>query len=115
MKREQWSGYEKFIIMMDNSKAKGVRRDYPAYLDYKVLLSVLQNIRKGQHPDSYYHDGKLIDLKLKRSSVEKFTDKIEQGMWSEELRTMANVLGLGMLLCPYPSGNWIPVESSKLD
>ena len=115
MKREQWSGYEKFIIMMDKSSAVGIKRDYNAYMDYTILLSVLENVRKGQQPDSYYHDGKVIDLGLRKTQMDKFTDKLERGMWSEQLRVPANKLNLGNLIAPIGSGKWVPSESSNLD
>jgi hypothetical protein len=78
----------------------------PASFEYNgTLVKVLD----GDTIDCY------IDLGLRKTQMDKFTDKLERGMWSEQLRVPANKLNLGNLIAPIGSGKWVPSESSNLD
>tara|TARA_B100001113_G_scaffold317163_1_gene284414 strand:- start:35 stop:343 length:309 start_codon:yes stop_codon:yes gene_type:complete len=96
MKKEQWSGFEKFIVMSDKHTVRGgyLKADYPAYLDYKVLKTVVENIKKGQQPDSYYHDGEYLNLGVRRTTIEKIFDKLERGIWDMESHAICTKLKL---------------------
>tara|TARA_X000001382_G_scaffold31248_1_gene20188 strand:- start:399 stop:698 length:300 start_codon:yes stop_codon:yes gene_type:complete len=93
MKRAQWSGFDKFVVMSDKHNGY-VKADYPAYLDFKVVKTVIENIVKGQQPDSYYHDGDYINLGLTRNAITKIFDKLERGSWDYDIRTLASKLRL---------------------
>lgn len=93
MKRTQWSEFDKFVVMADKYNGY-LKADYPAYLDYKVVKSVIENIVKGQQPDSYYHDGDYINLGLTKSVIIKMFDKLEKGVWDYDIRTLASRLKL---------------------
>ena len=56
MKQERWSGFDKFVVMADKHNGY-IKSDYPAFLDFRVLKSVMENIGKGHDPTNYYHDG----------------------------------------------------------
>ena len=97
MKRAQWSENEKFIVMADKvtNKMYGYcKSDYPAYLDWKVLKTVIENVVKGQLPDSYYHDGEYVNLGLTKSEISKLFDKIEKGILDTSMKVMISRLGL---------------------
>ena len=98
MKRAQWSEFEKFIVMADKLSGKGgvgyCKSDYPAYLDWKVAKTVIENVVKGQHPDSYYHDGEYINLGLTKGEIQKLFDKIENGVIDTSMKIMLSRLKL---------------------
>ena len=83
MKKERWSEFDKFVVMGDKSKHY-IRSDYPAFLDYKVLKSVVQNVVKGQPADNYYHNGVTLDLGVTRSTIDKIFDKMEKLLWDDD-------------------------------
>ena len=55
MKKEKWSDFDSFVVMADKAKCY-VKSDYPSFLDFKVLKSVMENVGKGNDPTNYYHD-----------------------------------------------------------
>jgi len=61
VKQERWSGFDKFVVMADKHNGY-IKSDYPAYLDFAVLKSVMENCGKGHDPTNYYHDGETINL-----------------------------------------------------
>ena len=93
MKKERWSEFDKFVVMGDKSKHY-IRSDYPAFLDYKVLKSVVQNVVKGQPADNYYHNGVTLDLGVTRGTIDKIYDKMEKLLWDDNIMIIARVLGL---------------------
>ena len=93
MKKERWSEFDKFVVMGDKSKHY-IRSDYPAFLDYKVLKSVVQNVVKGQPADNYYHNGVTLDLGVTRSTIDKIFEKMEKILSDDHIMIIAKVLGL---------------------
>ena len=63
MKRTQWSEFDKFVVMADKYNGY-LKADYPAYLDYKVVKSV----------------------------IIKMFAKLEKGVWDYDIRTLASRL-----------------------
>jgi len=100
VKKERWSDFDKFVVMADKANTY-VKSDYPAFLDFKVLKSVVQNVQKGQPVDSYYHNGVTIDLGVTRGTMSKIFDKLEKGMWDENIAIVARRLCLYNLRCNY--------------
>ena len=93
MKKEKWSDFDKFVVMAD--KASGyVKSDYPAYLDFTVLKSVMENIGKGHDPTNYYHDGETINLGVTKSIMSKAIDKMFKNKWDDSLHLVVRRLGL---------------------
>ena len=45
MKQERWSGFDKFVVMADKHNGY-IKSDYPAYLDFAVLKSVMEIVVK---------------------------------------------------------------------
>ena len=93
MKQERWSGFDKFVVMAD--KASGyVKSDYPAYLDFTVLKSVMENIGKGHDPTNYYHDGETINLGITKGNMLKALDRMFKNVWDNNLDLVVRRLGL---------------------
>ena len=66
-----------------------------------VNSRVVQNVQKGQPVDSYYHNGVTIDLGVTRGTMSKIFDKLEKGMWDENIAIVARRLCLYNLRCNY--------------
>ena len=93
MKEERWSDFDKFVVMADKYYGY-IKADYPAYLDFKVLKSVMENCSKGHDPTNYYHDGETINLGITKNSMSKAIDKMFKNMWDSELDLVVRRLGL---------------------
>ena len=93
MKEERWSGFDKFVVMADKHNGY-VKSDYPAYIDFMVLKSVMENCGKGHDPTNYYHDGDTINLGITKSNMTKAIDKMFKNVWDDNLIIVARRLGL---------------------
>ena len=93
MKQERWSDFDKFVVMADKYYGY-IKADYPAYLDFKVLKSVMENCSKGHDPTNYYHDGETINLGITKNNMSKSIDKMFKNKWDENLHLVVRRLGL---------------------
>ena len=93
MKKERWSGFDKFVVMADKSSGY-IKSDYPAYLDFTVLKSVMENCGKGHDPTNYYHDGETINLGITKNNMTKAIDKMFRNVWDNSLDLVVRRLGL---------------------
>ena len=93
MKQERWSDFDKFVVMADKYYGY-IKADYPAYLDFKVLKSVMENCSKGHDPTNYYHDGETINLGVSKNIMSKAIDKMFKNKWDENLHLVVRRLGL---------------------
>jgi len=71
-----------------------IKSDYPAYLDFTVLKSVMENCGKGHDPTNYYHDGDTINLGITKNNMTKAIDKMFRNVWDNSLIIVARRLGL---------------------
>jgi len=93
VKQERWSGFDKFVVMADKHNGY-IKSDYPAYLDFTVLKSVMENCGKGHDPTNYYHDGDTINLGITKNNMTKAIDKMFRNVWDNSLIIVARRLGL---------------------
>ena len=93
MKEERWSDFDKFVVMADKYYGY-IKADYPAYLDFKVLKSVMENCSKGHDPTNYYHDGEPINLGVTKSIMSKAIDKMFKNKWDDSLHLVVRRLSL---------------------
>ena len=93
MKEERWSGFDKFVVMADKHNGY-IKSDYPAYLDFTVLKSVMENCGKGHDPTNYYHDGETINLGITKNTMTKAIDKMFKNIWDNSLDLVVRRLGL---------------------
>ena len=93
MKEERWSDFDKFVVMADKYYGY-IKADYPAYLDFKVLKSVMENCSKGHDPTNYYHDGVTINLGVTKSIMSKAIDKMFKNKWDDSLHLVVRRLSL---------------------
>ena len=93
MKQERWSGFDKFVVMADKHNGY-IKSDYPAYLDFTVLKSVMENCGKGHDPTNYYHDGETINLGITKNTMTKAIDKMFKNIWDNSLDLVVRRLGL---------------------
>ena len=100
MKRERWSDYEKYIVMLTshNSSATGVRLGYVAYLDFKRVKEAL--IEMSKHDSNYSYEGNIYSRVITSSRASQILAKLEDCRWDDDIRTVAKQIKAGMMLSP---------------
>ena len=104
---EHWSGYEKYIVMVDGGKnhksAQGVNMGYGAYLAFKKVKEAL--IAMSKNDSNYSYDGNIYSRVITSSRASQILFKIEECRWDDDIRTVANQIGAGDMLIPVKHGN----------
>ena len=100
MKMNQWSGYEKFIVMLTgkNASIRGVQMGYQAYLDFKRVKEALHLISKSN--DSYSFEGNIYKRPITSSRATQILMKIEECKWDEDIRLVAKQIKAGRVISP---------------
>ena len=100
MKMNQWSGYEKFIVMLTgkNASIRGVQMGYQAYLDFKRVKEALHLISKSN--DSYSFEGNIYKRPITSSRATQILMKIEECKWDEDIRLVAKQIKAGNFISP---------------
>ena len=100
MKMEHWSGYEKYIVMVDGGKnhksAQGVNMGYGAYLAFKKVKEALVVISRGG--GSYSYEDNIYKRPITSSRAQQILMKIEECRWDDDIRKVANQIGAGDML-----------------
>ena len=100
MKRERWSDYEKYIVMLTglNSSVTGARLGYQAFLDFKRVKEAL--IEMSKHDSNYSYNGDIYSRVITSSRASQILEKIEDCRWDEDIRTVAKQIKAGNMLSP---------------
>jgi len=100
MKMNQWSDYEKYIVMLTgyNASVRGVQLGYQAYLDFKRVKEALHLISKSN--DSYSFEGNIYKRPITSSRATQILTKIEDCKWDEDIRLVAKQIKAGRVISP---------------
>jgi len=105
MKKERWSTYEKYIVMLDgNSKSVvGARLGYQAFLDFKKVKEALHAMSRGE--GSYSYKDNIYKRPITSSRALQILMKIEECQWDDDIRTVAKQIKAGNMISPVKYGN----------
>ena len=100
MKMENWSGYEKYIVMLTgyNASIRGVQLGYRAYMDFKRVKEALHLISKSG--DSYSYESNIYNRPITSSRATQILMKIEECKWDEDIRLVAKQIKAGDMISP---------------
>jgi len=100
MKMNQWSGYEKYIVMLTtyNSNIRGVQQGYQAYLDFKRVKEALHLISKSN--DSYSYESNIYSRPITSARASQILEKLEECKWDEDIRLVAKQIKAGFMISP---------------
>ena len=105
MKMEHWSGYEKYIVMVDGNSGSviGASLGYQAYLDFKKVKEALIAMSRGE--GNYSYDGNIYKRPITSSRAFQILEKIERCQWDDDIRTVAKQIKATDMLSPVSRGN----------
>ena len=100
MKKEHWSTYEKYIVMIDGNSGsiRGARLGYQAFLDFKRVKEALIAISKGE--GNYSYDGDIYSRVITSSRALQILMKIEECRWDDDIITVAKQIKAGDMISP---------------
>ena len=100
MKKEHWSDYEKYIVMIDGNSGsiRGARLGYQAFLDFKRVKEAL--IAMSKNDSNYSYDGNIYSRVISSSRASQILEKIERCQWDEDIRTVAKQIKAGDMISP---------------
>ena len=107
MKMDRWSGYEKYIVMVDGGKnhksAQGVNIGYQAFLAFKKVKEALIAMSRGE--GNYSYDGNIYKRPITSSRASQILFKIEECRWDDDIRTVAKQIKASNMLSPLKHGS----------
>jgi hypothetical protein len=100
MKMENWSGFEKYIVMLTgyNASIKGVQLGYKAYMDFQRVKEALHLISKSG--DSYSYESNIYKRPITSARATQILMKIEECKWDEDIRLVAKQIKAGNMISP---------------
>ena len=100
MKMSRWSDYEKYIVMLTSydSKARGARVGYQAFLEFKRVKGAL--VAMSKHDGNYSYDDNIYSRVITTSRAHQILEKIEKCKWDDDIITVAKQIGAGDMLSP---------------
>lgn len=100
MKMEQWSGYDKYCVMLNGtgSSPRGVRMGYQAYLEFLKVKEALSIMSKND--SNYSYDGNTYSRVITSSRAIQILTKLEECKWDEDIITVAKQIGASRMLSP---------------
>ena len=100
MKMENWSGYEKYIVMLTgyNASIRGVQLGYRAYMDFKRVKEALHLISKSG--DSYSYESNIYSRPITSARATQILMKIEECKWDDDIRVVAKQIKAGVMISP---------------
>ena len=100
MKMNQWSDYDKYIVMIDGNSGsiRGVRLGYQAFLEFKRVKEALNLISKSG--DSYSYESNIYSRPITSSRASQILEKIAECKWDDDIRVVAKQIKAGMMLSP---------------
>ena len=95
MEKNQWSDYERYIVLSDKSFGK-LNGTYSAFLNFKKVMDVVREISKSDK-SSYLHDGNIYTRRISSTDAKKILLDVSECRWNHnpsEIRIVANQLSL---------------------
>ena len=96
----RWSDYEKYIVMLTSydSKARGVRVGYQAFLEFKRVKGAL--VAMSKNDSNYSYDDNIYSRVITSSRALQILEKIENCKWDDDIITVAKQIKAGDMISP---------------
>jgi len=99
MEMKNWSDYEKYLILADNSYGKNKIKDtYESFLNYKIVIDVINRIAFTDK-STYSYNNNIYKKKITSEDAKKILGNVLNCRWSNttaKLKIVGHQLGLIM-------------------
>ena len=95
MEKNQWSDYERYIVLSDKSFGK-LNGTYSAFLNFKKVMDVVREISKSDK-SSYLHDGNIYTRRISSADAKRILDNVLDCKWTStisQMKLIGNQLGV---------------------
>ena len=101
MKQEQFSSYEKYLVMVSNYDADGIGYSYESYLKLKDVLDVVEKIsHTSSDSKEFLYDNQMIAKKITQSeAVTILSNCFRLSKWDKVtalIKVVANQVGINL-------------------
>tara|TARA_B100000902_G_scaffold227398_1_gene215909 strand:+ start:399 stop:698 length:300 start_codon:yes stop_codon:yes gene_type:complete len=97
MEMKNWSDYEKYLILADNSYGKNKIKDtYESFLNYKIVIDVINRIAFTDK-STYSYNNNIYNKKITSDDAKKILNNVLTCKWTSttaKLKIIAHQLGL---------------------
>ena len=97
MEMKNWSDYDKYLILADNSYGKQKIRDtYESFLNYKIVIDVINRIAFTDK-STYSYNNNIYNKKITSEDAKKILGNVLNCNWTSrtaKLKIIAHQLGL---------------------
>tara|TARA_Y100000310_G_C20050873_1_gene520494 strand:- start:63 stop:356 length:294 start_codon:yes stop_codon:yes gene_type:complete len=95
MKMEKWSGYDKYMVLADNSEGS-IRCTYASYLNYIKVLEVLNGMAYTDK-STYSYNSNIYKKKITAEDAKKIIHNVAICRWTDntaKMKIIASQLGV---------------------
>ena len=95
MEKNQWSDYERYIVLSDKSFGK-LNGTYSAFLNFKKVMDVVREISKYDK-SSYLHDGNIYSRKVTSTDAKRILENVLDCIWTgtiSQMKLLASQVGV---------------------
>ena len=97
MEMKNWSDYDKYLILADNSYGKHKIKDtYESFLNYKIVIDVINRIAFTDK-STYSYNNNIYNKKITSEDAKKILGNVLNCKWTSttaKLKLVAHQLGL---------------------
>ena len=97
MEMKNWSDYEKYLILADNSSGKyKIRETYESFLNYKIVIDVINRIAFTDK-STYSYNNNIYNKKITSEDAKKILGNVLNCKWTNttaKLKIVGHQLGL---------------------
>ena len=101
MEMKNWSDYDKYLILADNSHANNngkykIRDTYDSFLNYKIVMDVINRIAFTDK-STYSYNNNIYNKKITSEDAKKILGNVLNCKWTSttaKLKIIAHQLGL---------------------
>ena len=85
---KHWSGYDKYVVLVDRSGSRGLTTGFTAYLAFKKVLEAI-NMIANKKGDSYKYEGELYSKLITSSKAFSILKGLEECRYSSDIKRIA--------------------------
>ena len=97
MEMKNWSDYEKYLILADNSYGKHkIRETYESFLNYKIVIDIINRIAFTDK-STYSYNNNIYNKKITSEDAKKILGNVLNCKWTNttaKLKIVGHQLGL---------------------